>query len=187
MIMMVLLIIFISNWEGSELRIYTSAGYNPQGGTANLNKITEFNNGIGIGAEGESWTVNYQLMSNPEVYLRGTNSINAWFSNDTALEDARVPVFDFNSTLSLVRSVNHSIPAWENLSTNLGGASTEYSDYEQVMEYVYHDAKLQAGGRGFLGFGQFDILDTATGILTQNLPASRFSIYRFSIKSRNFL
>src|SRR5690606_18926308 len=108
------------------------------------------------------------LMTNSDVYTRETNSINAWFGR------ARSATFDYISAMPLVSFVSQSLPAWDLDSEDLSGTPSKYNYWTTRHEYQYKNAKLQAGGRGFLGFGEFSVFDAETRILSQSILRQDF-------------
>ncbi len=64
------------------------------------------------------------------------------------------PVFTLNAPMSIVASVKSSAP--------ISGDSEAMSQ----IDYVYTDARLQAGGRGFLGFETLSTVDVQSGVIT---------------------
>lgn len=63
-------------------------------------------------------------------------------------------VFSVNSAMPIVASVESSAPI-----------AGDFSNTSQV-DYVYTDARIQAGGRGFLGFETLSTIDVQTGVIT---------------------
>lgn len=70
------------------------------------------------------------------------------------------PVLEVNGPMTIVTSVESSAPT--------AGAAA-YAVNQSAMskvDYYYGDAKMQASGRGFLGFGRLQTVDAQTGVTT---------------------
>jgi len=64
------------------------------------------------------------------------------------------PVFDLNTPMPIVTSVASSSPTAANVNA------------VNKVDYLYTEAKIQAGGRGFLGFKTLTTVDVQTGVHT---------------------
>jgi RHS repeat-associated protein len=75
-------------------------------------------------------------------------------------QSKNAPVLEVNGSMSVVTFIESSAPTAGNSprSVNLNATSK--------VEYYYGEAKMQASGRGFLGFNKLKTVDTQTGITT---------------------
>lgn len=147
----------------NDLKVYASMGQNPQGVVYSKDKISSITNGIG-----QTHQVNYGSMADSAVYTRENDSFIMWFGQ------SRSPVFDYIADMTLVQSVEQSSPAWMYNSEDLNGAVTALPDWNMLTSYHYKNARLQAGGRGFLGFGEYSVFDEQDRILTQTIQRQDF-------------
>ncbi|HTF98250.1 MAG TPA: RHS repeat-associated core domain-containing protein [Cellvibrio sp.] len=70
------------------------------------------------------------------------------------------PVLEVNGSTSIVTSVESSVPKAGETPNNVDTSATS------KINYYYAEAKLQASGRGFLGFNTLKTVDAQTGITT---------------------
>lgn len=70
------------------------------------------------------------------------------------------PVIPVNSSMSVVSRVQSSAPAWDTLA----GAIDE--DAKSAVSYIYHHGRIQAAGRGFLGFRKLSTIDEQSNVVT---------------------
>ncbi len=101
-----------------------------------------------------------QRVANQNDFYREINNPLGLAANDP---DYALPVFDLNTPMSIVASVESTAPIKNNINAT------------SKVEYLYTEAKMQAGGRGFLGFKTLTSIDVQTGIKTtteyhQNFP-----------------
>ena len=78
------------------------------------------------------------------------------------------PVFDLIAPVYVVQSASNSAPAAGATPGNVEQTATSSVSYE------YAGAKLQAGGRGWLGFESITSIDAQTGIETKTVYEQRF-------------
>jgi RHS repeat-associated protein len=93
------------------------------------------------------------------------NIINNPFagSNQTLESPLIHRVFNINSSIPVVTEVSRNIPvANPNSPSNI----TPYYDYVPVASYYYEQARMQASGRGFLGFKKVTEVDRRSGVRT---------------------
>lgn len=76
--------------------------------------------------------------------------LNNPFPNPTA-----APILELTGPMPIVTAINTSAPTVQN------------KDNLNKVTYHYHHARLQAGGRGFLGFEKITTHDVSTGVATQ--------------------
>jgi hypothetical protein len=116
------------------------------------NVITEFRDGFG------AWTrVKYSALGDDSVYRPDL----ALQSGDGEETDALV--YDLNGPVFVVAAAESV--ADEYLPDGMPAASVGIP--EPRIRYFYSGAKLQAGGRGFLGFGELASFDERSGVLTR--------------------
>ena len=89
-------------------------------------------------------------------------------ANDANGLDWGSPTFDLAVPINVVRSVSSSAPA--------AGASPGSVNHNATssVSYAYAGAKVQAGGRGWLGFRSITSIDGQTGIRTRTVYEQRF-------------
>jgi hypothetical protein len=129
-----------SSVDANDTRLYR--GFNLISGNENeaANLITRITDGLG-----NAVTVLYKPLTDSSVYSRMTDSANAAWGNGSVVYDLIAPIY-------VVSEATSSAPVFG----NPGATST--------VEYHYAGGKIQAGGRGFLGFGEVISYDQQTGI-----------------------
>jgi len=137
------------------------------------NKITKITSGLGartfVGYEALSKTANYERhtiggSSNEFCFSGGCTyshssiagfytALNSdWSGTDTLGKTG--PVLELNGPMAVVTNVSSSAPAGINKSAT------------SSISYYYAEAKIQASGRGFLGFERLKTVDDQTGVQT---------------------
>jgi hypothetical protein len=96
---------------------------------------------------GAATSISYRPLTDPGVYTRMQDSANANWGKGSAVYDLVAPLY-------VVSLVERSAPTYASASAT------------SKAEYHYVGAKLQAGGRGFLGFGEVISYDPQSGIRT---------------------
>ncbi|WP_162926353.1 RHS repeat-associated core domain-containing protein [Teredinibacter purpureus] len=85
-------------------------------------------------------------------------------SEETSLEQttahSRIPVWEMSGALPLVVNLSRSVPK------ALVGPGAISAQNKEQQEYTYSGARIQAGGRGFLGFEQVSVFDSRSALLT---------------------
>ena len=116
--------------ETSTSRVYL--GVNSMNSTAAvaINSVTGITDGLGART-----TISYLPLNNAAVYSRMRDASNARWGQLSVVYDVIAPVYVVNKVLS-------SAPVFGNPQA------------QSSTEYHYAGAKLQGGGRGFLGFGE---------------------------------
>jgi RHS repeat-associated protein len=149
---------------------YTRLGYN----SSQTTQPYTLNFGGTVVNTGMSWTQIVNVLSQEELYT----SINDPFGDldaaavslETNLKNTLssalyretvTPVLEMAGPLLLVTSVRETQP--------IAGASPEDSVQlsESSQHYYYHQSKIQAAGRGYLGFKQFTMVDSQTLIRSE--------------------
>lgn len=123
------------NGDGREdhLRIDSSGNqkiYIREDSHAAVDKITQITNGLDA-----KTSVTYKPVTFSSTYSQGTNANLLNYGNNS-------PVFDYLSSMYVVSTVTTDTP------TQINANATT------TMSYQYKDARVQTGGRGFLGFGE---------------------------------
>ncbi len=108
------------------------------------NVITSITNGFGATTE-----IAYKPLTDPGVYSRMHDSSNAQWGRGAAVYDLIAPIY-------VVGQVLGSAPVYGDPSAR------------SQVQYHYVGAKLQAGGRGFLGFAEVISYDPQTHIRTNS-------------------
>ncbi len=108
------------------------------------NVITSITNGFGATKE-----IYYKPLTDQGVYSRMHDSVNADWGQGSAVYDLIAPIY-------VVSEVQSSAPVYNDLSAS------------SRIQYHYVGAKLQAGGRGFLGFGEVISYDPQSQIRTNS-------------------
>lgn len=119
--------------------------------------IKKFENGMG-----NVTNVTYRPLTYSNIYTNaiGSAALN-WGANDycgggtQAKRDACSPVFDMNGPMYVVSQATSSSPTKQNPSATAG------------VSYKYGKARMQAKGRGFLGFEWLETTDLQTQIKTK--------------------
>lgn len=88
--------------------------------------------------------------SNDNFYGLIANPLNLAIDDD----ELHRPVFSINSPTPIVVSVESSAP------------TVDDADNTNRVDYIYTDGRMQAGGRGFLGFETLSTVDVQTGVMT---------------------
>ena len=130
--------------SNNALFTYASNGHVPE------NVITRITNGFGADTD-----ITYTATTDPShssLYTKGTNANTLDWGH---------PVFDLNAPMWVVRNVSSSAPA--------AGSTPGSVDHSAVssVSYRYGEFKIQAGGRGSLGFGWVMSIDNQTQIETR--------------------
>ena len=143
--------IVITNAKGSGNKTFT-AYRNASGGLNRL--ITSISNGLGnvtaVSYESLSMTDHYTLPH----YLNLSSATNNPFGLAANDPEYGHPVFWMNTPMAIVTRVESSAP--------IAGAPSNRS----AIEYFYENGRIQAGGRGFLGFERVSTKDMQTDILS---------------------
>ena len=118
--------------SGQILATTLRRGMNVSGSraVAPANVITTITNGFGALKE-----ISYKPLTDSSVYTRMHDSANVQWGQGAAVYDLVAPIF-------VVSQVQGSAPQYNNPSAS------------NQVQYHYVGAKVQAGGRGFLGFGE---------------------------------
>jgi len=117
------------------------------------NRIAKIDNGLG-----NITNINYKPLTDSLVYTRATDANALTWPDGTARP---YPVFDMMSPDYVVSSVSSSAPAGsDNSPGSVNYAATSGIDYR------YSGAKMQASGRGFLGFASIETTDPQSGVVT---------------------
>ena len=121
-----------NNKDGEILSSSIRKGMNVSGSreVEPANVITTITNGFGAVTD-----IFYKPLTDNSVYSRMHDSINTDWGNGSAVYDLIAPIY-------VVSQVQSSAPVYNNSSAH------------SQVQYHYIGAKLQAGGRGFLGFGE---------------------------------
>jgi len=139
--------LLINNDRNGEILSTTiRKGMNVSGSRAvePANVITSVTNGYGAVKE-----IFYKPLTDSSVYSRMHDSLNARWGRGAAVYDLIAPIY-------VVSQVQGSAPVYNNPSAT------------SQVQYHYVGAKLQAGGRGFLGFGEVISYDQQTHIRTNS-------------------
>jgi RHS repeat-associated protein len=108
------------------------------------NKISKIDNGLG-----NITNIKYGASNlTTDLYVKGTGGAELIYGNGS-------PVFDANSPMTLVKEARSTAPDFDN------------STRQAVVTYQYGEAKMQAGGRGSLGFKWIESTDVQSGIKTK--------------------
>jgi RHS repeat-associated protein len=152
----------------NNLYVYQGSAYNK---VTPANRIHTITNGLGLNTK-----VNYELMTNPEVYTKGDN-ISGTDTEDLEYgrcplnelnEPECTPVFDIIAPNYLVSQVTSDAPAWN-------AAGTFYDATNTVsVGYQYKGLRAQAGGRGMLGFEKVTSYDPQTKVTTETVYRQDF-------------
>jgi RHS repeat-associated protein len=106
--------------------------------------ITEITNGYGA-----KTTISYVPLTNRTIYAKDIGSRNDAdpITAGTQIYGRGSPVLDFMAPMYLVSHVQSDVPVWGNPAAR------------SLLSYRYVGAKMQAGGRGFLGFREIVTTD----------------------------
>ncbi|NNE06187.1 MAG: hypothetical protein HKN15_10740, partial [Xanthomonadales bacterium] len=110
--------------------------------TAPTNVITAINNGLGA-----LTIISYSPLTDSSVYTRMNDARNTDWGAGSVVYDLIAPIY-------VVNKVSGSAPTFASTSAT------------SSVEYHYVGAKMQSGGRGFLGFGEVISFDPQDGIRT---------------------
>lgn len=116
----------------------------------------------GLGA----WTrLEYRSLAQRSVYTRDVEGPYLGYGNGAPVYDLIAPMFVVAQASSL--SPHYQLDPQANGSDYFGQASTS-------TRYYYTGAKMQAGGRGFLGFREVASYDANSGVLTRTSYHQQF-------------
>jgi len=117
-----------------------------------LSRIRRITDGFG------AWTeLHYRSLVQPSVYRRGQGGPYPDFGEGSVVYDVVPPMYVVSTATSLSPQNGASC-------VNAGPATP---DCTTRVQYFYADARIQGGGRGFLGFGEVATYDPQTGMLTR--------------------
>ncbi len=170
-------LLFKYNTHNSDDRIkaYATLGTITGGLIDSKDKIVSITEGLGNHID-----IVYRPMTDTNVYTRENNSVNAWFGS------GKTPIYDFTSKMTLVSEYSIDFPFYDIADYDLKGTSTAYLGLQQTYQYHYYGAKIQAGGRGFLGFKTFEVFDTNNSILNQTSYHQEFPFTGLAYKKETF-
>lgn len=135
--------------EGSVTNFYL---YRSSDAGTTFNRITRIDNGLGNVTD-----IAYKSMTDGSVYTPSTTANAQLWPSGTAKP---YPVFDLSSSNYVVSSVKTTAPT---AGTQPGTVSYSAT---RSFSYRYSGAKLQAGGRGYLGFESVKITDNQNSAVT---------------------
>ncbi|MEX0941679.1 MAG: FG-GAP-like repeat-containing protein [Pseudomonadales bacterium] len=115
-------------------------------------RITRITNGLGAETD-----ITYKSLLDPSATGLYTKDTDA-----NGLDWGNSPVFDLNSSVYVVSAVASSAPIASNASA------------KSSVTYGYKGAKIQSGGRGFLGFREVSSTDVQTGVITTTTYKQEF-------------
>ncbi|WP_163370505.1 RHS repeat-associated core domain-containing protein [Endozoicomonas acroporae] len=121
-------------------------------GGAARSKIVSITSGLGA-----KTNITYAPLTESGLYTKGTGA--AWLRWGTCLNGNCSPVFDIGGPFYVVKSVSSSAP--------VGSGTTIDPLTESRVDYQYAEARMQSGGRGFLGYGKLITTDAQTGVVTE--------------------
>jgi RHS repeat-associated protein len=126
--------------QSSSTRLYY--GRNSAGGssTAAINVVSTVSDGFGA-----STSIRYRPLTDPAVYTRMRDARNALWGGGAV-------VYDLIAPIHVVSQIESTAPTFASAGST------------RRVEYHYVGAKLQGGGRGFLGFGEIISYDPQSGI-----------------------
>ena len=110
-------------------------------------------------------------------------NINAPFHDlpsgaQTLNPEMTAPILEMFGPSTLVTRVSSSAPA-----ANDTHHSQVDTYAESAISYVYHQAKIQAAGRGYLGFKKIQSIDEQTGVVTSTQYRQDFPFIGMPIKT----
>lgn len=94
-------------------------------------------------------------------------------------KDPNAPVLEWVAPVYVVTRVEGAAPATSNLNA-LGSVDL---NAKSAIEYYYGEAKVQAGGRGMLGFQYVRTVDMQTGVITTNTYRQDFPFIGYPLKT----
>ncbi|WP_444940880.1 PQQ-binding-like beta-propeller repeat protein [Microbulbifer sp. ZKSA004] len=103
----------------------------------------------------EEWCLSYKANSIDDFY----ESINGEWTGESTL-GKNSPVFETIGTQFLVTRVESTAPAADDIPGAVDNAATS------AVSYFYGRARMQASGRGYLGFEKIRTVDEQTGVAT---------------------
>ncbi|MBA6302857.1 RHS repeat-associated core domain-containing protein [Colwellia sp. MB02u-14] len=121
------------------------------------NRIHTITNGFGL-----KTYIEYDLLTNDEFYTKADNA------EDLTDYGNGSPIYDIISPSYLVSTVTSDAPGY-NTSTNLYESNNQVS-----VSYKYQGLRVQAGGRGSLGFEKLTSYDHQTNVTTDTVYQQNF-------------
>ncbi len=106
-------------------------------------------------------------------------ALNQGIESSLSKLSATAPTLEMNGPIQVVTRVSSQAPS-SNLSNDVNGSSGNTGvgdvnpDTRAAVEYYYGEARMQAGGRGFLGFHTLSSVDVQTGIKTSTIYRQDF-------------
>jgi len=136
-----------------------------------IDKITN-----GLGAE---TVINYSPLSDSSMYTAGSeaNNLNWGLPTGNHSLGKLGPVFDSRLPIYLVSQVSSSAPKGGTTPGSVNASA------KSSIGYYYGEARLQASGRGFLGFEKIKTVDEQTGIETTTTYRQDFPFIGHPLKT----
>ena len=118
-------------------------------------------------AGGSCDTITYEAPNLAKFYtkLNGAWTGEDILGNNAAGTAKQSPVLELIGPMPVVKKVTGSAPGWGLASTGASDNSNDASA-ESSISYRYGQAKIQASGRGFLGFERLKTIDEQTKVTT---------------------
>ncbi len=128
------------------------------------NRVEGITNGLGVEVD-----IHYGPLTDSTLYTKGQNGNGISYPGKTS------PIFDFLGPMYVVEQVDRSAP--------IDGDA----DHKTSLSYQYAGARMQAGGRGFLGFEQLSIVDASSGLKTEQVFRQDFPFTGMPSSTKTFL
>lgn len=140
--------------SGTSLQLRRSYGRNGANSSYEaLFVIDRFTDGFGAWNEAR-----YRSLTQRQVYTRDRQGPYPAYGLGSTVYDIVPPQYVINEARSL--SPHYEVNAE-------GNGSTAFANGEAIIQYYYTGAKLQGGGRGFLGFREVATFDPQNSVLTR--------------------
>jgi len=152
------LVYFAKGGSSTTVYVYKSTD---QGQASN--RVTQINNGFGNVTE-----ITYKPLTDATVYTRGTDANSPTWPDGSAKP---FPVFDLIQADYVVANVSSTAPAANDSMPGMVNTAAKSS-----LSYRYAGAKMQASGRGYLGFGTVITKDEQSKVTTTTTYAQNFPL-----------
>lgn len=140
------------------------------------NAVTNITDGFG-----NVTAIEYDVLTDsslPHLYNRGTDAYMLDYGHGS-------PVFDMHPSIFVVSQVASSSPSYSENSGVAGGY--QHSGANQVkISYRYEGARIQSGGRGFLGFEKLTTLDQQTQIRSETTYRQDYPYTGMPLKTESY-
>ena len=123
----------------------------------------------------------YKEINDPFASLKSAAGSGNQYTVSLAAQDA-YPILEYLTSMYVVTSIDGSAPAGSESAA--GEVDTQA---ESTINYYYKNARIQSGGRGYLGFEAVTTLDAQSGVRTTTEYRQDFPFVGYPLKTKRYL